>query len=170
MPAPPLLTGASIEGHAGQSLLESAWAAPPVVKTTLSGAVLAGVLVGLFLLRGRCSRPRRSRPGRAVKPRAPKRAAADRSDKKKKKGGKRRGETPSAEEAMSLARACEAVGDEALCEEGLAKELRGAESPRRTAPAQQTVEEWATQTQLDEEYEAIIRKHSTLRAARLAKG
>ena len=104
-------------------------------------------------------------------------SAAPQADQKraanKKRGEKkmkpRKGE--SLEEAVALAAGDAVFGDEAgLVEEALGDDAStNATSPTRPAkvpPSEQWAEEKA---QLDEEFEAIIRKHSTLRAAKLAK-
>ena len=193
-PLLPVFAGGTIQGHADSALESWSGTTSPLMKRTLAGATLAALVLTLCsVVRGRCVRaPRVSR--RAVKPRAPtpKRAAAEGMlDKargllgsaappadQKRAANKKRGEKKmkprkgeSLEEAVALAAGDAVFGDEAgLVEEALGDDAStNATSPTRPAkgpPSEQWAEEKA---QLDEEFEAIIRKHSTLRAAKLAK-
>ena len=177
-PLRPLLEGATIEGHADAPLFS--WTSSTLAKTTITGMSLAGLLIVLGLYCTRWRYPKKS--SRAVhtvedwgapERKKPKKVASagglssglldtaaglftPPTDGKKKK---RRGERKSSRRGNSA----EEVVPIALCDEaGL-----GAESSSTMAAP--TVEEWAKQTTLDEEFEAIIRKHSTLRAARLPR-
>ena len=181
-PLRPVLEGATIEGHADARLYS--WVSSTLAKTTITGMGLAGLLLAIGLYCGRCRSPKKSsRAARTVedwaaperKKKSKKKALAgglssgildtaaglftppSDGTKKKRRGGERkasrRGSITSVEEVVPIA----------LCDEaGL-----GAESSNTMAAS--SVEDWAKQTTLDEEFEAIIRKHSTLRAARLPR-
>lgn len=181
-PLLPVFAGASIEGHA--EIPSASWNhTSPLVQRTLGGATIAALLVTICVARGKFVARKPAKSGRAVKPRPPKRAvgggvldkargmlspapsAGTKRAAGKKRGKKtRKGESP--EEAVALA-----IGDaeEGTLEEGaLGAAPINVASPKRPTE-EPTCEQWAQKTQLDEEFEAIIRKHSTLRAARLAK-
>lgn len=204
MPVPPVLAGGVIEGKIESHPWLFGSDADPLMQRTLLGAAFAGILVGLFMARGKCfrMRPVRSARGGGRKGNSRKGVTAPSakrskggaivqaargllvpmpSDKKRAHGEKKaklRG-ADSAEEVMALARSGEAAES---FEDGLGRALvegepsptYGRNSSALVAPggrcaAPEPVEDWAARTALDEEFDRIIQKHSTLRAARLAK-
>ena len=198
MPAQPIFEGVAIEGHS-KSTLDSWYDTDPLLQRTALGAASAGLLVGLCFARSRWvdnKKRKRSSSRTATKSKGASRKAITMasdgvaraaglmvpypSSKEKKKRGadkksKRRG-NGNQEEEVALAREGELCSYE---EEGVGLEAPSpfgadpaadewGQAEERQAP-EPSVEDVAKQAQLDEEYERIIAKHSTLRAARLAK-